>query len=86
MLNLKDKKIIVTGGAGFEISIFDLANKIKNIIGFSGNIVWDNSKPDGQPRRCLDVTRAKNEFNFTAGADFNEGLKKTIEWYLKNEK
>ena len=46
----------------------------------------DNSKPDGQPRRCLDVTRAKNEFNFTAGTDFNEGLKKTIEWYLKNEK
>jgi GDP-L-fucose synthase len=46
----------------------------------------DNSKPDGQPRRCLDVTRAKNEFNFTVGADFNEGLKKTIEWYLKNEK
>lgn len=63
-----------------------MANKIKNIIGFSGNIVWDNSKPDGQPRRCLDVTRAKNEFNFTVGADFNEGLKKTIEWYLKNEK
>jgi len=81
-----DKSDPVNLGAGFEISIFDLADKIKNIIGFSGNIVWDNSKPDGQPRRCLDVTRAKNEFNFKASTDFNEGLRKTIEWYLKNEK
>jgi len=76
----KRKKIIVTGGAGFEISIYDLAYKIKNIIGFAGKIVFDFSKPDGQPRRCLDVTRAKNEFNFTVETDFNEGLKKTIEW------
>lgn len=80
---LFDKSDPVNLGAGFEISIFDLANKIKDIIGFSGTIVWDNSKPDGQPRRCLDTTRAKNEFNFTAGTDFNEGLKKTIEWYQK---
>ncbi|MHB1347624.1 MAG: GDP-L-fucose synthase family protein [Candidatus Humimicrobiaceae bacterium] len=78
-----DKSDPVNLGAGFEISIFDLANKIKNIIGFSGNIVWDKSKPDGQPRRCLDTSRAKNEFNFKANTDFNEGLKKTIEWYQK---
>ena len=83
---LFDKPDPVNLGAGFEISIFDLANKIKNIIGFSGNIVWDNSKPDGQPRRCLDTSRAKNEFNFTADTDFNEGLRKTIDWYIKNEK
>jgi len=83
---LFDKSDPVNLGAGFEISIFDLASKIKNIIGFSGNIVWDSSKPDGQPRRCLDTTRAKNEFNFTAGTDFDKGLKKTIEWYKKNEK
>ena len=83
---LFDKSDPVNLGAGFEISIFDLANKIKNIIGFSGNIVWDNSKPDGQPRRCLDTSRAKNEFNFTADTDFNEGLRKTIDWYIKNEK
>ena len=83
---LYDKSDPVNLGAGFEISIFDLANKIKNIMGFSGNIVWDNSKPDGQPRRCLDTTKAKNEFNFTAKTNFDEGLKKTIEWYQKNEK
>ena len=81
-----DKSDPVNLGAGFEISIFDLANKIKDIIGFSGSIVWDNSKPDGQPRRCLDISRAKNEFNFTARTDFDEGLRKTIEWYQKNEK
>ena len=83
---LFDKPDPVNLGAGFEISIFDLANKIKNIIGFNGNIVWDSSKPDGQPRRCLDTTRAKNEFNFSAGTDFDEGLKDTIRWYQKNEK
>jgi GDP-L-fucose synthase len=73
-------------GAGFEISIFDLADKIKEILAFKGNIVWDSSKPDGQPRRCLDVTKAKNEFNFKAKTDFDRGLRNTIEWYLKNEK
>lgn len=73
MVNLRDKKIIVTGGAGFEISIRDLAQKIKDIIGFEGKIVWNTSKPDGQPRRCLDTKRAKT--------DFDEGLKKTINWY-----
>jgi GDP-L-fucose synthase len=81
-----DKSGPVNLGAGFEISIFDLANKIKNITGFKGSIIWDSSKPDGQPRRCLDVTRAKNEFGFQASTDFDKGLQKTIEWYIKNEK
>ena len=69
-------------GAGFEISIKDLANKIKDIIGFNGKIVWDKTKPDGQPRRCLDTTRAEKEFGFKAKTNFEEGLKKTIEWYI----
>src|SRR5450830_614898 len=73
-------------GAGFEISIFDLANKIKNIIGFSGNIVWDNSKPDGQPRRCLDTSRAKNEFDFEAKTDLIIGLQRTIKWFKDQNK
>ncbi len=73
-------------GAGFEISIKDLAEKIKNIIGFKGRIVWDTSKPDGQPRRCLDTTKAFNEFGFKAKTDFDEGLKKTIEWYIDYRK
>ena len=69
-------------GAGFEISIKDLAYKIKNIIGFNGRIVWDTSKPDGQPRRSLDTSKAEKEFGFKAKTSFEEGLKKTIEWYI----
>jgi len=72
-------------GAGFEISIKELVNKIVKITGFDGEIVWDISKPDGQPRRCLDTSRAKKEFDFEAKTEFEEGLKKTIEWY-KHEK
>ena len=78
-----DKSDPVNLGAGFEISILDLAAKIKKIMGFNGNIVWDSSKPDGQPRRCLDTARAKEEFNFTAQTGFEEGLGETIEWYQK---
>lgn len=70
-------------GAGFEISIKDLAEKIKKLIGYTGNISWDTSKPDGQPRRCLDVTRAFNEFGFKAKINFDIGLEKTINWYIK---
>ncbi len=83
---LYDKPDPANLGAGFEISIFDLADKIKNIIGFKGNIIWDSSKPDGQPRRCLDVTKAKKEFNFKAKTDFDKGLRNTIDWYIRNEK
>jgi len=68
-------------GAGFEITIKDLVEKIATFTGFSGQIRWDSSKPDGQPRRCLDVSKAKEYFGFEAGMAFDEGLKATIEWY-----
>ena len=68
-------------GAGFEIKIKDLVELIAEFTGFEGEISWDTTKPDGQPRRCLDVSRAKKEFGFEAKTDFREGLKKTIEWY-----
>ena len=73
-------------GAGFEISIKDLVHKIVELTGFKGKIVWDSSKPDGQPRRCLDTTRALNEFNFKAKTDFAAGLKNTIDWYTGKNK
>ena len=68
-------------GSGFEISIKELAELIAELVGFDGEIKWDTTKPDGQPRRCLDVSKAWKEFGFKAKTDFREGLKKTIEWY-----
>jgi len=68
-------------GAGFEISIADLAGLIAQLTGYAGRVVWDASHPDGQPRRCLDVTRAEKEFGFRASTPFKEGLKETIAWY-----
>jgi GDP-L-fucose synthase len=76
-----DKPEPVNIGAGFEISIKDLANLIVELTGFEGRIVWDTSKPGGQPRRCLDVSRAEREFGFRARTGFEDGLEKTIEWY-----
>jgi len=70
-------------GASFEISIKELAELIAKLTGFKGKITWDTSKPDGQPRRCLDTTKADKEFGFKAKTPFEEGLKKTIEWYRK---
>jgi GDP-L-fucose synthase len=70
-------------GANFEISIKDLAELICELAGFDGEIGWDTTKPDGQPRRRLDTSRAKKEFGFEAKTDFREGLKRTIEWYKK---
>ena len=70
-------------GAGFEISVKDLAAMIAKISNFNGKINWDASKPDGQPRRSLDTTRALKEFEFKAQTGFEEGLKKTIQWYLQ---
>ncbi len=70
-------------GSGLEISIKDLVEKISRLMDFKGKIIWDKSKPDGQPRRCLDVSKAKKYFGFTAKTNFDEGLKKTISWYLK---
>ena len=71
-------------GSGTEITIRDLVNLIQELTGFSGDIHWDTTKPDGQPKRSLDVSRAKKEFGFEAKMPFNKGLKKTIEWYWKN--
>jgi len=68
-------------GAGFEISIKELVNRIATLTGFTGQIVWDATKPDGQPRRSLDTSRAKDAFGFKAGVSFEEGLKRTIAWY-----
>ncbi len=73
-------------GSGFEISIKDLAEKIARLTGFSGDLVWDTSKPNGQPRRALDTSRAKEKFGFEAQTDFDEGLRRTIEWYRANRK
>jgi len=70
-------------GAGFEITIKDLVRKLVKFMNFKGKIVWDKTKPNGQPRRCLDVSRAKKEFGFVAKTNFNEGLKETIKWYEK---
>jgi GDP-L-fucose synthase len=68
-------------GSGTEISIKDLVHLIAELTGFEGEIVWDTSKPNGQPRRCLDVSRAERHFGFRAKTDFREGLKRTIAWY-----
>lgn len=77
-----NQSLPVNLGSGFEISIKDLAEKIARMTGFEGTFVWDSSKPNGQPRRALDITRAKEFFGFEAQVDFDEGLQKTIEWYL----
>ena len=76
-----DKPDPVNLGSGMEISICDLAVKIAGITGFSGRIIWDATQPNGQPRRCLNVSRAEREFGFRARTPFDVGLRKTIEWY-----
>ncbi len=68
-------------GAGFEITIRTLVEKIVALTGFRGRLIWDTSKPDGQPRRCLDTSRAEKYFGFRAAIPFNEGLRRTVEWY-----
>lgn len=68
-------------GSCMEISIKDLVELISELTGFKGEIIWDTEKPDGQPRRCLDVSVAENGFGFKAEVPFRDGLKKTIEWY-----
>jgi GDP-L-fucose synthase len=73
-------------GAGFEITIKELVEKITRLTSFKGQIRWDSSKPDGQPRRRLDVSKAKKYFGFEAKTSFDQGLKATIEWYKANRK
>jgi GDP-L-fucose synthase len=68
-------------GSSSEISIKDLVELIANLTGFGGRVTWDDSKPNGQPRRCLDTTRARTGFGFDARTDFAAGLAQTIEWY-----
>lgn len=79
-----DKPEPVNLGAGFEISIKDLVAVIVKLTGFKGEVIWDASKPDGQPRRCLDTRRAFDEFGFRAATSFEQGLKKTIDWYRES--
>ncbi len=76
-----DKPGPVNIGSGQEIAINDLVEMIREMTGYRGRVVRNTSKPDGQPRRCLDISRAKAEFGFTARTPFEEGLRKTIEWY-----
>jgi GDP-L-fucose synthase len=73
-------------GAGFEISIKELVELICQLMEFKGKVEWDASKPDGQPRRCLDTSRARSEFGFVARTALIEGLKDTIDWYVKSRK
>ncbi len=71
-------------GSHVEISIKDLAILIASLVKYQGKVVFDSTKPDGQPRRKLDVTKAEKEFGFRAKTDFRKGLKKTIDWYIKS--
>ncbi len=68
-----------------EISIKDLVELIVKLTGFEGKIVWDKTKPDGQPRRALDVSRAKQYFGFEAGTNFEQGLRNTIDYFTANQ-
>jgi GDP-L-fucose synthase len=76
-----NKSDAVNIGSGFEISIRDLVELIVELTGFTGKVIWDATKPDGQPRRMLDTTRAWHEFGFQSQTDFLKGLEKTISWY-----
>jgi GDP-L-fucose synthase len=76
-----DKPDPVNIGAGKEIKISELVSLIVELTRYKGKILWDSSKPDGQPRRCLDTSKARTEFGFEAKTSFKEGLQKTIEWY-----
>ena len=80
-----DKSDPVNLGSGMEITIKNLAEKIAEIMDFQGEIKFDATKPDGQPRRCLDTSKAEKEFGFKAQTNFDEGLRKTVEWWRKSK-
>jgi GDP-L-fucose synthase len=80
-----DTDLPINLGTGKDISIQALAEQISSLCGFSGRVVYDSSKPDGQPRRQLDVTRAKKLLGFEAKTSLEEGLSKTIKWYRVNK-
>ena len=79
-----DKPGPVNVGSSEEISIKDLVDRIVTLTGYRGRVLWDATKPDGQPRRKLNAERARREFGFTAQVDFTQGLRRTIEWYLSD--
>ena len=79
-----DKPEPVNLGSGTEISIRDLADQVAKLVGFRGRIDWDVAQPNGQPRRCVDVSRAEREFGFRARTSFEDGLQRTVAWYLAN--
>lgn len=81
-----DEPMPINLGTGHEILISDVLVYIAEMVGYKGEFVWDRSKPDGQLRRCLDVSRAKKKFGFEAKTDFLVGLKRTVEWYLDARK
>ena len=68
-----------------EITIMDLVDTLCKLMDYEKEVIWDKTKPDGQPRRCLDVSKAEKEFGFRAKTDFIDGLKKTIDWYKDNK-
>jgi GDP-L-fucose synthase len=68
-------------GSGQEISIRELADRVAELTGFTGELIWDSKQPDGQPRRCLDTSRAEQEFSFRANTPFHDGLERTVAWY-----
>jgi GDP-L-fucose synthase len=80
---LYNKPDPVNLGSGQEITIKNLVKLIADIVDFGGEVVWDTSKPDGQPRRALDISRAKEEFGWTARTDLEQGLRNTVDWYQK---
>ncbi len=79
-----DESEPVNIGTGFEISIKDLVEKIRGLVGYTGEIIWDTTKPDGQPRRMLDTTRAREKFGYSSTTNFDKGLLLTIDWYIKS--
>lgn len=81
-----DESEPVNLGSGEEISIRNLANLVAGEVGFRGVIRWDLTKPNGQPRRCLDTSRAKKAFGFESGTQLPEGIAKTVAWYLENKR
>jgi GDP-L-fucose synthase len=81
-----DKPDPVNLGSGMEITIKNLVELVGRLMDYKGEIRWDSSKPDGQPRRMLDVSRAEKEFGFRAETTFEDGLRRTIDWYLGQKK
>lgn len=78
-----DQSEPVNLGSSFEVTIKDLVETIARLTGFAGRVAWDASKPNGQPRRKLDTGRAKRQFGFQAHTPFEEGLRRTIDWYFQ---